>query len=121
MSVDVISPPHRDLTEFVHSTDPDLFAKAEKFEAYVNQVRAAGVYQVLYRLELLGPLDHGITVRNPFTGEATEMVCFDSNSYLGLHLHPRVAAAMHAAVDDVGIGTPSAQVFGGTNRYLVAL
>ena len=110
-----------DLSEFGHSTDPDLFANADSFEAYTTQVRAAGVYQVLYRLELLGPLDHRITVRCPFTGEPTEMVCFDSNSYLGLHLHPRVVAAMHAAVDDVGIGTPSAQVLGGTNRYLVAL
>jgi len=121
MSVDLLPPPRRDLTEFVHSEDPDLFAKTEAFEDYTDQVRAAGVYQVLYRLELLGPLDHRITVRNPFTGKPTEMVCFDSNSYLGLHLHPRVVAAMHAAVDDVGIGTPSAQVLGGTNRYLVAL
>ena len=121
MPAEVFSPPHRDLTEFVLSDDPDLFAKVAEFESYTDQVRAAGVYQVLYRLELLGSLDHHIMVRNPFTGEPTEMVCFDSNSYLGLHLHPKVAAAMHAAVDDVGIGTPSAQVLCGTNRYLVAL
>jgi glycine C-acetyltransferase len=121
MPAEVLTPPRRDLTEFVLSDDPDLFAKAEEFQAYTDQIRAAGVYQVLYRLELLGPLDHRITVRNPFTGLPTEMVCFDSNSYLGLHLHPRVVAAMRAAVEEFGIGTPSAQVLGGTNRYLIAL
>jgi 7-keto-8-aminopelargonate synthetase-like enzyme len=46
------------------------------------------------------------------------MICFDSNSYLGLHLHPRVVGAVKAALDRVGFGTPSAQLLGGTNRYL---
>jgi len=111
----------RDLAEFVRSTDPDLLRKTTEFAAYVGTLREAGFYQRVYRVELLGPLDHRITVRDPFTGEPREMVCLDSNSYLGLHLHPKVRQAVHAAIDDVGIGTPSAQVLSGYNRYLAAL
>ncbi|MEM6929693.1 MAG: aminotransferase class I/II-fold pyridoxal phosphate-dependent enzyme, partial [Myxococcota bacterium] len=111
-------PDFRPLTDFATSDEPDLFAKTDGFAVYVDQLRRAGVYQVLHRLELTGPLDHRIRVRDPFGAGERELVCFDSNSYLGLHLHPRVVGAMHAAIDEVGAGTPSAQVLGGYNRHL---
>jgi glycine C-acetyltransferase len=75
----------------------------------------------MYRVALEGPLDHRIRVRDPMTGGEKELICFDSNSYLGLHLHPRVIAATHRAIDEMGFGTPSAQLLGGTNRWLLAL
>ncbi|MBK9375696.1 MAG: aminotransferase class I/II-fold pyridoxal phosphate-dependent enzyme [Holophagales bacterium] len=46
------------------------------------------------------------------------LVCFDSNSYLGLHLHPRVTAAARKALDEAGAGTPSAPLLSGTSRWL---
>jgi len=49
------------------------------------------------------------------------MTCFDSNSYLGLHLHPRVLAAVRRTLDVAGYGTPSAQLLAGTNRWLLEL
>ncbi len=109
------------LDTFYRSKGSDLFEKCERFHGYVEQIRALGAFQVQYRIELLGPLDAHIQVRDAFTGETREMICFDSNSYLGLHLDPRVCDAVKAAVDDVGYGTPSAQVLGGTNKYLTAL
>jgi 8-amino-7-oxononanoate synthase len=115
------SPRPLNITEFARSQGPDLLEKCRRFHEYANEVRAAGVFDAMYRIELQGPLDHRILARDVSTGETRELVCFDSNSYLGLHLHPRVRAAAHRAIDEAGVGTPSAQVLGGHNRWLRAL
>jgi 7-keto-8-aminopelargonate synthetase-like enzyme len=47
-----------------------------------------------------------------------DFVCFDSNSYLGLHVHPSVVEATSQALTEFGYGTPSAQLLSGTNRHL---
>lgn len=112
---------HREHSEFFSSFEPDLFAKADHFDRYRRRLHDAGLLRVLVRLELLGPVDRRIAVRSPLTGEPTELVCFDSNSYLGLHLHPRVRAVVHEAVDEMGVGTASAQVLCGHNHHLAAL
>ena len=115
------SPRPFNITEFICSQGPDPLEKCQRFHKYANEVRAAGVFDAMYRIELQGPLDHRILARDASTGETRELVCFDSNSYLGLHLHPRVRAAAHRAIDEAGVGTPSAQVLGGHNRWLRAL
>jgi 7-keto-8-aminopelargonate synthetase-like enzyme len=115
------SPRPLNTTEFARSQGPDVLEKCRRFHEYANEVRAAGVFDAMYRIELQGPLDHRILARDASTGETRELVCFDSNSYLGLHLHPRVRAAAHRAIDEAGVGTPSAQVLGGHNRWLRAL
>lgn len=96
----------------------ELFEKCRAFRAYLDGLRRDGSYQSQYRLVLEGPLDHAITVRDPFSGQAREMLCFDSNSYLGLHLHPRVVETVRRVLAQAGYGTPSAQLLGGTNRWL---
>jgi glycine C-acetyltransferase len=106
------------LLDFYESDSPDLFEKCRAFHAYLDDARHRGIFQSQYRLTLTGPLDHRVHVVNPFTGREQELICFDSNSYLGLHLHPRVVAAVRLALDRVGYGTPSAQLLGGTNTYL---
>jgi 7-keto-8-aminopelargonate synthetase-like enzyme len=115
------SPRPLNITEFARSQGPDVLEKCRRFHQYANEVRAAGVFDAMYRIELQGPLDHRILARDASTGETRELVCFDSNSYLGLHLHPKVRAAAHRAIDEAGVGTPSAQVLGGHNRWLRAL
>lgn len=111
----------RPLSDFERSETHDLFEKSGRFLEWLGEFRQLGVLQTMYRVQLEGPLDHRIVVRDAATGERRELICFDSNSYLGLHLHPRVVAATHRAIDEMGIGTPSAQLLGGTNRWLVAL
>jgi 7-keto-8-aminopelargonate synthetase-like enzyme len=66
----------------------------------------------------MGPLDARITVFDPVRREERMMRCFDSNSYLGLHRHPRVNAVVKHVLEQVGFGTPSAQLLAGTNRHL---
>ena len=96
----------------------DLFAKCRQFRGTVAGLERDGSFQRLYRVMLTSGLDHRITVWNPFRHAEQEMICFDSNSYLGLHRHPRVVGAVREALERVGYGTPSAQVLCGTNRYL---
>ena len=117
------APPRPDpsLRSFARSRSRDLFEKCGRFSAYLGELRDRGVYQSQYRLELKSPLDHHITVVDPFTGGDHSMICFDSNSYLGLHLHPRVVARAAGAVEAVGYGTPSAQLLGGTSAHLRTL
>lgn len=111
----------RPLSDFEHSETKDLFDKSRRFLAWQDQFRQLGVLQTMYRVSIEGPLDHRIQVRSPLNAGLKELICYDSNSYLGLHLHPRVVAATHRALDEMGIGTPSAQLLGGTNRWLLAL
>jgi 8-amino-7-oxononanoate synthase len=99
----------------------DLFHKCQHFRGFLAALESRQLWSTQYRVILEGPLDHRIRVRHPLTGDSAEMICFDSNSYLGLHLHPRVVNAVHRALDDVGYGTPSAQLLGGSNRYLAEL
>lgn len=110
--------PERTLRDFHRSDGPDLLAKCRALHGYVRQLEREGSYQSLYRVTLTSGLDHRIRVLDPRSGREVEMICFDSNSYLGLHLHPRVIAAVKRALDRVGYGTPSAPLLCGTNRYL---
>jgi 4-hydroxy-2,2'-bipyrrole-5-methanol synthase len=96
----------------------ELFDKCREFRVFTDGLRREGFFQSQYRVTLESPLDHVILVRDPFTGQSREMLCFDSNSYLGLHLDPRVVGAAKRVMDVAGYGTPSAQVLGGTNRWL---
>ncbi len=108
----------RTLADAYDTGSADLFDKCMAFGGLLEELRRRQLYQVQYRVELEGPLDHCIRVRNPFGGGLLELVCFDSNSYLGLHLHPKVMAAVRRALDRFGCGTPSAQMLGGTSRPL---
>jgi len=106
------------LEHFYDTRSPDLLDKCRKFQHLVADMHARGLYQSQYRVEIDGPLDHRVSVRNELSGRAETMVCFDSNGYLGMQTHPRVVAAVHRALDEVGYGTPSAQLLSGTSRHL---
>jgi len=109
------------LTDSWDTGSSDLFDKCRHFRTFLAGLESRQLWSTQYRVVLEGPLDHRIRVRHPLSGEPVEMICFDSNSYLGLHLHPRVVAAVHRALDAVGYGTPSAQLLGGSSRHLVEL
>ena len=106
------------LADFRRGAGGELFEKCRSFRVFTDELRRHGFFQAQYRVTLEGPLDHTIRVRDPFTGRVRRMLCFDSNSYLGLHLHPRVVDAVQKVLRRTGYGTPSAQVLGGTNRWL---
>ena len=106
------------LFDYYRKDSPDLFEKCGAFHEVVKDLQRRKMYQCLYRVTVTSALDHRISVFNPIRRTEEQLICFDSNSYLGFHRHPRVIEAVHDALDKVGYGTPSAQVLCGTNRYL---
>lgn len=106
------------LDQFHDTDDADVFGKCRNFQRWVGSMREHQLYQRFYRLTLTGPIDSRMTVLDEINGVEREFICFDSNSYLGLHLHPRVLETVEAVTRQVGYGTPSAQLLCGTNRYL---
>jgi 4-hydroxy-2,2'-bipyrrole-5-methanol synthase len=106
------------MADFAPRASVDVLEKCSSFGSLVADFNAREDAGGQFRVEIEGPLDHRIRVRNQTTGAVEEMVCFDSNGYLGLQRDPRVVAAVQRALADVGYGTPSAQLLGGTSRYL---
>ncbi len=99
----------------------DVFSKCDTFRGWIDNMIEKDIYQRLYRVTVTGPLDHRISVYDPGLRGERELVCFDSNSYLGLHRHPQVIEKVVAVTRRVGYGTASAQLLCGTNRYLCEL
>jgi 4-hydroxy-2,2'-bipyrrole-5-methanol synthase len=106
------------MADFARGGGRDVLARCARFASLVSDFHAREDAHGQFRVELEGPLDHRVGVRDEATGGLRELVCFDSNGYLGLQRDPRVVAAVHRALDDVGYGTPSAQLLGGTSRHL---
>ena len=109
------------IDRFYCGLGPDIFTKCTNFRGWMDDMLDKQVYQRLYRLTVTGPLDHRITVFDPELNGEREMICFDSNSYLGLHRHPAVIERTIEVTRRVGYGTASAQLLCGTNRYLCEL
>ena len=117
-AIDSEPPPPRDLRDFAESGTPRLLDKCKSFYSYMRSLQETGHYQSLYRATLTTPLDHRVSIYNPARNREEDFVCFDSNSYLGLHVHPAVVEATSQALAEFGYGTPSAQLLSGTNRHL---
>ena len=108
----------RDMRRFWKTEGTDLLSKCRYSSDYARRLRDAGAYQALYRITLTSRLDHRSTVYNPFRLQEEEIICFDSNGYLGLHVDPRVIEVTRRALETFGYGTPSSQILSGTNRHL---
>jgi 7-keto-8-aminopelargonate synthetase-like enzyme len=104
------------VTDCYETNSNDLFDKCRRFQEFMDELSRRQLFQTQYRVILENPLDHRIRVRDPLTQRTREMVCFDSNSYLNLHLHPRVVGAVRQR-SRREVRNASAQL--GRNRYLV--
>lgn len=106
------------LASFYRHDSADLLDKCRTFRGWMDDLENKGLFQRLWRTTHTGPLDHKMTIYDPVARLERAVTCFDSNSYLGLHLHPRVVKRTREVLDRVGYGSPSAQLLSGTNRYL---
>ena len=109
---------HRQFAKFAMGGGPNILAKCRDFFSYIDGLQQSGAYQTLYRVTTTTGLDNRTSVYNPFTRREEEFICFDSNSYLGLHVHPRVLEATRSALSSFGYGSPSSPILSGTNKHL---
>jgi 8-amino-7-oxononanoate synthase len=94
--------------ESKESTLHPLFDRFLAFAKRAEEVRAAGLYFYMKKLE------SGAEAR--VTIEGRSMLMFSSNNYLGLANHPKVKEAAVNAIRLYGTGACSARLMGGTFR-----
>jgi 8-amino-7-oxononanoate synthase len=109
------------LDKYSNYPSRDLFAKCAKFRDWTDEMHKRGIYQRVFRVMATSTLSNRMAVFDSLRGCERPVIAFDSNSYLGLHDHPRVIQRVENVLRQVGYGTPSAQLLGGTNRYLCEL
>lgn len=103
---------------FFSKRGSDLFAKCDVHARWTDDLKIKKLFQRLYRVTVTGGLDSRVVIFDPLQRKERLFICYDSNSYLGLHIHPRVVERVLAVVRQTGYGMPSAQVLSGTHRYL---
>ena len=102
------------LRDFLPLPDQGLDAQVAAFSHHYRLAAEHG--ELLYMRELQGPADAVVSVADPATGAAREMIMLGSNNYLGLANHPAVKSAVKDAVDAYGIGCGGPPLLNGTSR-----
>jgi len=103
----------RTLADFAIQRRPsgDLFSWVGEFSDTLQHFSDNGYN--MYQRVVRSPNTNRVVVEDPISGREREMIMMGNNSYLGLHVHPRVIEAAKAAIDRYGAGAASPPHFSG--------
>ena len=107
------------LVDFLKSDDPDLFAKAWAFTAFLEDWKSKGTYS--YHRVLTTACTNRTIIRDEATGARRPMISFASNNYLGLSTRAEVIQAAQGALARYGSGLCGSRFLSGTSELVVEL
>jgi glycine C-acetyltransferase len=100
------------IADFHDLDSSDIFAKTIPAYWYIYDYKEKGYYT--HQRQLLSPCENRVKIKDPWTGQAKEMIMMASNNYLGLTTHPKVIEAGINAYKKYGSGASSAPLLSGT-------
>ena len=95
------------------------FPYAQAFKDALSRLRAEGRYRVF--ADIVRRRGNYPTADHHAGGGVKPITVWCSNDYLGMGQHPKVIAAMHAAIDAAGAGSGGTRNISGTNHFHVEL
>ena len=110
---------HFTQADFFESDASDLFDKAERFSAYLDDWKGKDNYA--YHRMITSSCQNRVMVRDPHTGKDRNVVALISNNYLGLNMRPEVISAAEEALARFGSGMCGSRFLSGTYDIVVQL
>jgi 8-amino-7-oxononanoate synthase len=100
------------LQDFFEFHGETLIERVKPFSDYLRGLNDQGY--AVYGREIVGPMGRRVRVRDR-AGKERMMVMMGSNNYLGLASHPSVKDAVHAAIEEHGVGMGGPPLLNGMN------
>lgn len=117
--VTAINSDHFTQADFFESDSPDLFEKAVRFSAFLDDWRSKGTYT--YHRCITTATASRLMISDPAVREGKSVINMASNNYLGLSTRPEIRAAACAAVARYGSGLSGSRFLSGTYDLVAEL
>jgi 8-amino-7-oxononanoate synthase len=105
--------------DFFESESPDLFEKALRFSAYLDDWRSKGTYT--YHRCITTATANRLMIKDSAVSAGRHVINMASNNYLGLSVRPEIRAAAYAAIERYGSGLSGSRFLSGTYDLITEL
>lgn len=114
-----INSDHFTQADFFESDSPDLFEKAVRFSAFLDDWRSKGTYT--YHRCITTATANRLMISDPAASGCRHVINMASNNYLGLSIRPEIRDAARAAIERYGSGLSGSRFLSGTYDLVTEL